>query len=253
MSSAMTNELKAQSLAEFLEIDVSEIEYDRNDDSPYAEYKTPEGTYTVMAEYEADKACFEYIQDFIAEMGIKGFTDNFQQEIMNHYLKQDLFEEICIEDYQSYASDIADESGSRYESRLIDECVDAGIITEEELTDNGTYEGPVALEEALADHLVDDMKTYYKGNLAQWYSDNFGEEALMEVAKENPAILDVEGITKECIRLDGHGHNLASWDGATNEIDNGFLAFKQNEYDERTVQTPEQPSGNKKAHDDIER
>lgn len=68
---------KLNLLAEYLNIDPSDIEY--NGDY----FEAPDGDYLVCTSEEAYERARDEIENFIADMGIEGFTKNFQDEILN--------------------------------------------------------------------------------------------------------------------------------------------------------------------------
>lgn len=230
-------EKRIKILADYLEISADNIEFDGDEDNPdykYEQFYTENGSYYIMTEEEADEAHLEYIENFVEEMGIEGFSLEFQEEIEEEYLNQDIFEEICNEYYYTYAADIESETyQTTYINRLIDECVDMGIISEDDLDEDGDYKGSIDLVEEISDRLVESVEEDYDGNYAKWLVDQVGHEELRIIINKNPNILDTEAISEACIRYDGYGNNLASWDCRTIEYDDYYL-FKQDEYDNRS-------------------
>ena len=221
---------KQNALAKEIGCEPKEIEFSEK----YGEFRTPDGTFTVMDEEEAKKAHLEYIESVIDDIGIEAFTPSFQEEILSDYIKQDDFEEINEESNENYAKDIKYETyQTTYANRLIDECVDAHIIVESDLTEDGEYEGDLDLEDELKEYLCKRDKADYEGNFAKWYSDSYGESELTTYVRNHSDVLDVQSISEACIDADGLGHSLASWDGVTREQD-GFYIFKQDEYDDRS-------------------
>ena len=72
-----SEENKLNLLAKYLNIDPSNIEY--NGDY----FEAPDGDYLVCTSEEAYERARDEIENFIADMGIEGFTKNFQDEILN--------------------------------------------------------------------------------------------------------------------------------------------------------------------------
>ena len=125
---------KQNALAKEIGCEPKEIEFNEK----YGEFRTPDGTFTVMDEEEAKKAHLEYIESVIDDIGIEAFTPSFQEEILKDYTKQDDFEKINEEINENYAKDIESETVySTYANRLIDECAEAEIISESDLTEDG--------------------------------------------------------------------------------------------------------------------
>lgn len=225
------NENKITALAVHLGCENFEIEYNDR----YDEFYTSEGTFRVMDEDEADNAHLKYTEQLIDDMGIGAFAENFQRDIMSNYLEQDWFKECCEESYQCYAENIESENSSVYSdcaNRLIEECMDACIIDEDEIDEDGEYTGDLDLAEEYTQYLTERVEKDYDGNFSQWYLNEYGDESMAQVLKNNPYLLDVKQISDAMIECDGYGHSLASWDGYTNE-ENGFYIFKESDRDER--------------------
>ena len=222
---------RIKELAEYLGISPDEIQLEDNIASKYTGYLTPEGTFTVMTEDEAREACSDYISEFIDDVGIGGFTPYFQDRIYDEFLDDDWFEDACKEMQENYANDIQDEAGEVGANRLIDECIDEGIISEDDLDEDGEYTGDKDLVEEYSEYLYDRIGRDYT-SYARWYADEFGD--VRDIVRSGAVSLDIDGIVDACIDEDGYGHNLASWDGDTIELPN-YMAFKQDDRDERDL------------------
>lgn len=223
-------ENRIKELAEYLGISPDEIQLEDNMTSKYTGYLTPEGTFTVMDEDEAREACYDYIEEFIDDCGIEGFTPYFQDRIYSEFLDDDWFEEACKEMQESYAYDIQSEGGEIGANRLIDECIDEGIISSDELDEDGEYTGDLDLVEEYSEFLFDRVGREYS-TYAEWYVADFGD--VRDIIRSGAVSLDMDGIVDACIDEDGYGHNLASYDGITIDLPN-YMAFKQDDRDERT-------------------
>lgn len=220
---------KIKTLAEFKGVDPSEVHYEGDEDSYnfWDEFEVDGETYTVMTTDEADQALRDYIENFIDDLGISGFTKDFYNWILENAITgSDYLEDYAREDYQFYAEDIENESGDVGATRLIDECIDAGIISEADLDSAGTYTGDINLVDALAEYLFEDNEKAYGGNWADWYMDNFGKSELDTLVQKGVLDYDLDAIVNEIIDWDGYGNNLARYDGEENEL-NGFYIFRQ--------------------------
>lgn len=220
---------KKRALADYLEIGPFEI---KEEPGHYygvpADYITPEGTYWVLDENESRQAVYDDIESFIDEVGLYGaFTPNFVSWIEDNALDQEWFKDWFYEDYISYAEDIEHESDSEYGNRLNAECIENGVISEDDIVD-GEYTGDEDLYSLLATALVDDIE-----NSSTSFSEEFkfqlGDDSLKQVLKENPDLIDLDAIVDEAIQWDDYGHFISSWDGKTIELDNGLYAYKQDE------------------------
>ena len=219
---------RAKALAEYLGISVDDVEIK---DAPYmgsaCEYSTPDGVFVVMTEDEADQAMRDYEESLIEDVGIEGFSDWFKDWIIENALApSDWFEDACKEYYEFYASDIAEESDAEYGTRLAQECVDAGIISDDDFVD-GEYVGDLNLEEELAEYLFNQADEDYSGDFYKWYKDNFSDEDLKELLKNGVLSLDVDAISNELVKFDGYGPSLATYDGEQHELadDRGYIQF----------------------------
>jgi hypothetical protein len=221
-------EERAKALADYLGIPVESVEIE---DDPYddarCEYDTSDGTFIVMTYDEAKEAMKDYEEELIDDVGLEGFSDWFQDWIIDNALSpSDWFEDVCREDWESYASDIEYESNDTYGTRLAQECVENGIISDDDFVD-GEYVGDLNLEEELAEYLFNQAYEDYNGNFHKWYVDNFGDEDLRDLLKNGSVSMDIDAIVEQLIQEDGFGPSLAVYDGEEHELadDRGYIQF----------------------------
>lgn len=150
------------------------------------EFITDLGDYLVLTEGEREGEYNDRQKSLIEELGLEGFTEYAQEHILNNFIDTDLFNDIMKESNEYYIKDIKYEEG-----RLEEEMEEVGVKTEEEY-----------LEVLNAD--------YEEG--AEWYKDNFGEEAFSEIVK-NQDLMNVEEVIEWCKDQDGYAHTLATYDG----------------------------------------
>lgn len=216
-----TAEERINALANYLEVDPSTIQVagDYTDNI----YETEDGEeYWVGDEDEAREATKEDIENFIDDLGIEGFTPSFQDWIYENAVNVDL-EEFVLDDYRNYASDIEYESDDEYGTRLAAECVEAGLISEEDF-ENGEYTGDEDLVELLAEHLAGQVDNY-----VEWVVNNFGSDYLKEIIENGLyGSIDYDAITDEAISWDGVAHFLARYDDKEIVLENGLYAYRQN-------------------------
>ena len=221
----MTNEIKAKALADYLKIPVEKVKV-----SEYDTFQTPDGEFTVMTEDEADDALYDDVENLIYDLGIEGFSEDFRDWIIENALDQSWFEEAEHESNLYYAEDIKLEDDDEYGNRLNQECVEAGIISEDDIVD-GEYVGDLELVDELADYMTEENRKYYRGDWVQWDADNFGWDDIKHLIRQGTVDLDIKAIADEVKDWDGYGNNLASWDGKTVELGNDLYAFKQDDTD----------------------
>lgn len=214
---------KIEALAELLGVDESEITQGYDDNV----FEVSDGReYLVLTEDEADDAFYDYEMNLIDDIGISGFTPNFQKRILSEFIKDDeWFEDAYREMKETYAYDIADEYNDTYGNRLVQECYDNGLIDDE---DFGTYEnGDIdytdcslsvdELAERLTEYLVDSIDDY-----VEEFKFEFGEDELNEVVERNN-LVDWDAVIEETKELDGRGSMLAEYDGVEIDWDDYYI------------------------------
>lgn len=215
---------KIRALASLLMLDDEDIE--NIEEVSENDFEINGGEYLVLDNSEADEAFEEGVKNFIDEMGISGFSENFQEEILQYCLETSWFEQAMEESNRSYAEDIRDEDDSTYGNRLVQECYDRNLIDdsdfEEDEDGEPIYDQCLKDENELIDLLADDMN---EGDAVEWYRDNFGEKQLSQAAvKYN--LIDEDEVVKRVKMWDGRGPQLASYDGEeSEEVVNGETYF----------------------------
>lgn len=221
------NEERASILADYLEIDVSEVKEPTWD---WQEYETPEGDFYVFTEEEAREAAEESVRNFIDDVGITGFTENFQDWIFNNAIDKDWFEEALREMQSSYAYDIKDEDDDEFGNRLIRELYEEGIITDNEFGEDEEGNVDYTKFEYDEDDYIDeyvDLLVDNSGDPVEYYRDNFGDRDFNAVVIQNN-LYDEDMIIDEVISWDGVAHQLATYDGDEIELPNGLFAYRIN-------------------------
>ena len=193
-------------------------------------FETNDGEeYEVLTDDEADERFSEGVRELIDEMGIEAFSPNFQEWIKDNALDSEWFDEAKDESNEFYMQDIQEESDYEYSSRLLREMVEEGVVEESDLEED--EDGLLDLKEGSVDDYWEDFKERLNDrwpDSVQWYVDNFGNEDLTTVIKNNSGILDVDKIVEEVKDIDGRGNELASYDGEEIELDNGYFAYRVN-------------------------
>ena len=82
-----TDDERKFALAEYLNIDPEEVdELDRFD------FDTPEGEYLVLTEEEGYDRAMDEVKMTLDDLGLEAFTPNFQREILDNYIKDDVID-----------------------------------------------------------------------------------------------------------------------------------------------------------------
>ena len=162
--------------------------------------------YLVLNDEEADYAHEEYIRNFIDDLGIKGFSEFAQNDIIENYVDTSWFDEAMEDSYKNYIEDIKLECSSdeNFENRL-----------EEEMSDSNCDD-----EDDYLEYLCN-----MNYNSVEWYRFNFGEADFSECVNKYCSV-DIEGIAEYCKEIDGRGYNLSSYDGLELELDNNYYAYR---------------------------
>ena len=215
---------KIHALAKFLGCKASEIESQAY--NPF-EYSYQEEEYLVLTENQAKKAHEEYINDIIDNMGIECFSPYFQKEILDNYLNSDNMEDMIEEMQRGYASDIEYEGSRCYENRLVEECVENGLLSEKDFNAENCYIGGQDLVEMYTNFLVDRIRKKYE-NFYDYYQAEVDSspEALRSFIDSGLIDLDTKAISDACVSYDGYGNSLATYDGVTNKYDKYYI-FRQ--------------------------
>lgn len=220
-------EEKIKALAEFLGCDPSEIT-----DNGHNEFEHSDGgTYKVLTDEEADEDFKDYEESLWDDIGLDSFTDWFKDWIIENAVNEDYFWDDMHDSNNSYAHDIASESDDQFENRLVQECYDDDLISDDDFErgPNGEpdYENCIYDEDELADKLTEYLDSQYI-NSVDWVVGEFGWKELSSIVKEHPDCIDFDKVVEQLKDTDGRGGALAAWDGVENE-QNGYYIYKQDE------------------------
>lgn len=200
-----------------------EVRYDKDMDL----FILPDGrAYFVYTGDEADQKAKEEVINYIDDMGIEAFTPDFQQDIIdNQMVDDDWFDDAMKESYEFYADDIMSEDGE-HGNRLFDEMIEEGVISEEDVTEDGKLVDGIDLDEKKEEFVEKLCENWDNG--VQWYIDNFGEGDFSDVCKEHD-LYDYDEIAETAVRWDGRGHFISYYDGDELAIGDDLFAYKYEE------------------------
>lgn len=222
---------KKEALAQYLEVEVDEIEDGYDDD--HFEYGNEE--YLVCDDYDdavskAEESFLNLVDDLGGEMfDIKGL-----EYIIYKNIDEGWFEDAFREMEYGYVNDIEDESDNLYENRLISEMVERGILDADEdfefAEDDEEQEYPILKSSIDLDAKKDEFVEEYINDISDFveeYKFNFGSKDLYNVVEQN-GLVDWESVAEEVVGIDGPANDLASYDGAEIELEDGYYAYRQN-------------------------
>lgn len=175
--------------------------------------------YLVCTDEEADEAYKKDEEGLIDELGLDGFSDWFQDWIINNCVDEDWFEDALREEADYLAENYSNERSSTYDNRLVEECYDNNLIDDDDFeTDE---EGDPDYEQCTVDEwdLQERFKDWYVDNndAIEWFKMNFGEKEFKDAVVEHN-LVDWDAVIEQCRHDDGRG-SLARYDGNENEFD----------------------------------
>lgn len=213
---------KRDALAEYFEVE-DEVKYDKDTDI----FILPDGrAYFVYTGDEADQKAKEEVISSIDDLGIEAFTPDFQQDIIdNQMVDVDWFDDVMKESYEVYADDIMSEDGE-HGNRLFDEMIEYGVISEEDVTEDGELADGIDLDEKKEEFVEKLCENWDNG--VQWFIDTFGEKEFSYACKEHD-LYDYDEIAETAVRWDGRGHFISYYDGDELAIGDDLFAYKYEE------------------------
>lgn len=224
----ITDEERRKALADYLGIDVEDVEV-----AGGGEFDTPEGDYLVLTEDEAYDRAWEDIQGTIDDLGLGAFTENFRDYILNNLLDDyHIKEEVIVKDYEDYVEEIEQESSDKFENRLIEELYENGFLHDGDFEDGEDGKDYYRLKPSVD---LEDKKYDYAKWLAEdvivsdWLYDTFGgDEGAMDRWLDENGYIDWDEVKKQCIRADGVAHFISYYDGKEIELEGDLYAYRIN-------------------------
>lgn len=215
-------------LAEYLGVDPSTISQSSYDDK---EYETEDGEeYLVLTYDEAQDYARQDIENLVDDIGFEAFSPSFVDWIMWNAVEEDAFEEWQEEGNRSYCQDIASESSRGFANRLVEECYDENLISDDDFAVS-EEDGEPNYEECLIDEdeLVDRYTDYLcsRESSVDYLRGIYGDRDLADIVIRENAI-DMDVVVDECISMDGLAHFIARYDGDEIDLGNGYYAYRTN-------------------------
>ena len=191
-------------------------------------FEADNGEYEVVTDSEADGLAEERVNDLLDDVGVFGLSDYTTQWVIDNALTTDWFEEAQNESNEFYVEDIESETPSdsdRFINRLHEEMYDEDVIDLElEYDDDDEVMNEDEVEKKVEDSkwdFVQKLNNNYDDPI-EWYKDNFGSEAVSEVAKKHD-LVDTDEVVEMIIETDGRGHVISSYDGEEYENDRYYI------------------------------
>jgi len=175
-----------------------------------------------------------FAQNYVREM-LESEPETFNQNWLMNYVDEDVaqnfFWSVYNEWNHSYAEDINSERSSQgYDSRLTDELVERGIVSEEDVLDEETgdvKEGwdPTDYIDDFVEKMTDDQISEGQGGYDH-YKFNFGQDEAQKLLVEQN-LIDFDAAADDAVNTDGVAHFLNHYDGNEYEAD-GTYWYRQN-------------------------
>lgn len=179
----------------------------------------------VFDDYEdAESAAKEDVLNLFDDIGFEGLNVDLED-----FADEDWFKDALVESFEFYCRDIEYEGDDTYGNRLVEECYDHDLIDDEsfEKDENGEPDYTQCkldtedLVEKYTNWYEEDLYSAYHGNFIKAFVDNYGEEALNDVIKEHPSIIDTDALAEYIVDIDGVANSLARYDGNEYEVEIG--------------------------------
>ena len=215
-------------LAQFLDIDVEEVEDGYTDHTYEADGKE----YWVSDYDTAYDEAVEESEELFDELGLESVTESTQdyflenEEYCNFPWKDDMHEYNL-----AYANDIDSESGyDGYATRLVSEAIERKVIKDKDCFENEDGELDYEDKDELAEMLADDMDDDYD-SMSEWFESIYGRNWVSEVKDTLKDYLDYHAMAQYVVDTDGIENTLASYDGKYNseKVDGvEYYIYRQN-------------------------
>lgn len=177
---------RAQGLAEYLGIDIEDVNKESYDDYGLPVYDTPEGTFVVGTYDECYDAAIEDVKSLIDDMGLESFSKDYQNYIMNNndfvdtsFIMNALQDEIDYFEDEEDDEDTAERLNTMYE-----DAKRSGDYTE--------------VIDYFRDMFGDEDFALWVGNNIYW--DKVAED-----------VVDTDGIANSLARYDGEEHEFGNY------------------------------------------
>lgn len=207
---------KKQALADYLDVDIEEIEdgYDEN------HFEINGDEYMVLTEDESYDEYKNWEMSLIDDLGLEGFSENFQEHILENCINDSWFEEVAKEESQYYIEEMSDEE-------LLDYAHDHDIAEDVENTDD--------LSEREIERIREDCEEVYEEEIlnqgiSEYFENIYGRGWAKEMKDTLEKEIDWDKVIEDLYDWDSRDTlwgSMASYDGNVIELDkvNGEWLF----------------------------
>lgn len=207
-------------------LEVTELSTDSG--RKYYDISTEDGEEYIVADEDAVRELAEEdVRETYDDLGLESFAPDYKDYVLTNFVNDEPFYDAMHESNESYVDDIKSAGSDKYESRFVEELVERGIASDDDLEErNGVLALKDGLEDDMTDKFVESMDDDYD-DATQWFMDSFGEEEFKDFAERNNA-LDVDRMVEDVVDTDGIAHFVATYDGAELELDDDMYAYRIN-------------------------
>lgn len=200
-------------LAQFLDIDVEEVEDGYTDHVYEAEGKE----YWVSDYDTAYDEAVEECENLFDDIGLEAVSESTQEYFLEN-------EDYCSfpwkddmhESNLTYATDIDSESGDDgYATRLVSEAIDRKVIKDKDCFENDDGELDYEDKDELAEMLADDLDDDYD-SMSEWFESIYGRGWAKEMRDTLKDYLDYHAMAEYVVDEDSIANTLARYDGKEN-------------------------------------
>jgi len=212
----INSEDKKQALSDYLDVGIEEIEdgYDEN------HFEVNGDEYMVLTEDESYDEYKNWEMSLIDDLGLEGFSENFQEHILENCINDSWFEEVAKEESQYYIEEMSDEE-------LLDYAHDHDIAEDVENTDN--------LSEREIERIREDCEEVYEEEIlnqgiSEYFENIYGRGWAKEMKDTLEKEIDWDKVIEDLYDWDSRDvlwGSMASYDGNVIELDkiNGEWLF----------------------------
>jgi hypothetical protein len=211
----INSEDKKQALADYLEVDVEEIEdgYDEN------HFEVNGEEYMVLSEDESYDEFKDWEMSLIDDMGLDAFSENFQEHILENCINDSWFEQVAEEEADFYIGDMSDED-------LLEYAHDHKIAKKIDDVDDEDFD---------RSDIEDECKEIYEEEIleqgiSEYFENIYGRGWAKEMKDTLQNEIDWEKVIEDMYDWDGRDTvwgSMAGYDGEVRELDkvNGEYLF----------------------------
>ncbi len=196
-------------LAQFLDIDVEEVENGYTDHVYEAE-----GEEYWVSDYDtAYDEAVEECENLFDDIGLEAVSESTQEYFLeNEDYCNFPWEDDMHESNLMYAQDIDSENGSNgYATRLVEEAIDEKVIKEKDCFENEDDELDYEDKDELAEMLADKLDENYD-SMGEYFESIYGRGWAKEMSDTLKNYLDYHAMAEYVVDNDGVANTLASYD-----------------------------------------